>query len=825
MADQYAPLFDAAGKEWNVDPRLLRAVMLRESAGDPNAVSPKGATGLMQIMPSTGADLGVTDPRDPAQSIFGGAKYLSQQLDKYGNVPMALAAYNAGPGRVDAYLANRASLPAETMAYVPSVTARYAQARAVKPAAQNGEPSVATAPAPAIGLPSDADFLKMIGAGGTAAAPSSGGTVPVVTIKNPLDKPSSGAPGKGALPSDADFLKLIGATTPVAAPVVAPSNLIPDPNTGGLTAIGPAPAPTPYQPRVDLPVWAGGQGTVTEAPQPQQPGVLSHIGSAIASPFHDGPLGPDTSTGTLFNGPMGLVNRLLIAQPLALADAAGRAGLGLYRGAVAGGADLYRALGGTPTQAAQLERDLGGALPNALMPLAMGADAALRAPAPKAAPVNPLAAYVPIADRLQANIANDVRGPARGAYLLDKITTAVRDADKPPPETIAPDAAPAGAGPRSAGAAATPGALAQMSPAEIQAQRSTAETQKLVEPQPAGPDTNRYVPGVSPTEAHMVQNARTSRNEKLTASEMPQGFADRARENNEARLNFFDDMAGTPTLQKRLVDDRAAKAEADLAATWRNKQPADVTPLADLATDILNSPDGRRPLVRSAVDGVMKELTGPDGKPITDPELLYGVRKHIDDLIQGAKDSAAGTRAVAQLQQLKDGLDGVIEQAAPGFKDYLKNFSDASRPIDEMSILQAYKPKIVDSQNRITYSGVQRMMRDIVAARGGKGIDPAKSITDDTMNKLWALRDDLRRVASADELAKARGSDTAQNVMDFLKNSAPKGIAHIGANLISPGFGSVPVKMVTDRLRQRSVERAAERALNPKINRLQPPLD
>lgn len=124
MAD-YSSIFEAAGKAHNVDPALLRAVMYRGemSNGDPRAVSPKGATGLMQLMPDTAKEMGVTDINDPQQNIFGGAKYLSQQLDKYGSVPLALAAYNAGPGAVD----RAGGIPnfPETQAYVKRIMSAY----------------------------------------------------------------------------------------------------------------------------------------------------------------------------------------------------------------------------------------------------------------------------------------------------------------------------------------------------------------------------------------------------------------------------------------------------------------------------------------------------------------------------------------------------------------------------------------------------------------------------------------------------------------------------------------------------------------------------
>ena len=85
-----------------VDPKLLRAVIVQESGFRPCAVSAKGAQGLMQLMPATAEQFGVADAMDPKQNIDAGAKYLKQLLDKYkGDVPLALAAYNAGPSAVD----------------------------------------------------------------------------------------------------------------------------------------------------------------------------------------------------------------------------------------------------------------------------------------------------------------------------------------------------------------------------------------------------------------------------------------------------------------------------------------------------------------------------------------------------------------------------------------------------------------------------------------------------------------------------------------------------------------------------------------------------
>ena len=115
-----APLIDSAAKAQNVDRKLIRAVMEQESGFRPCAVSSKGALGLMQLMPDTAHDLQVQDPFEPAQSIQAGARYLKQLLDRYkGDVPHALAAYNAGPNIVEP----GAAIPdiPETRGYVEAI--------------------------------------------------------------------------------------------------------------------------------------------------------------------------------------------------------------------------------------------------------------------------------------------------------------------------------------------------------------------------------------------------------------------------------------------------------------------------------------------------------------------------------------------------------------------------------------------------------------------------------------------------------------------------------------------------------------------------------
>lgn len=119
---RWAGLIEAAAAVHGLDPRLLAALVWQESGFRSDARSPAGAVGLAQLMPGTAAELGV-DPYDPAANLDGGARYLRTQLDRFGNVELALAAYNAGPGEVAA----AGGVPAitQTRDYVVGVLGYY----------------------------------------------------------------------------------------------------------------------------------------------------------------------------------------------------------------------------------------------------------------------------------------------------------------------------------------------------------------------------------------------------------------------------------------------------------------------------------------------------------------------------------------------------------------------------------------------------------------------------------------------------------------------------------------------------------------------------
>ena len=124
--DRFAKYIEEAASHFAVPARWIRAVLQVESGGDEHAISPRGAMGLMQLMPGTWVELSVRyglglDPFDPRDNILAGAAYLKEMHDRFGSAGF-LAAYHAGPSRYEQHLATGQPLPPETVAYVTAVT-------------------------------------------------------------------------------------------------------------------------------------------------------------------------------------------------------------------------------------------------------------------------------------------------------------------------------------------------------------------------------------------------------------------------------------------------------------------------------------------------------------------------------------------------------------------------------------------------------------------------------------------------------------------------------------------------------------------------------
>jgi soluble lytic murein transglycosylase-like protein len=185
-----ASLLDQAATQYNVPASVLYGVAAQESGFNQNAVSPAGAIGVMQLMPSTAAGLGV-DPNNIQQNIDGGAQYLSQLFQQFGSWVLALAAYNAGPGNV-AKAGNTVPNFPETQNYVTSISAmepQYAALLGVPSTLQPGNSSpsgaasaIPTVPVSTAALPSLSDESGDVGDSGDDSGTTEAGSFDPTTI-------------------------------------------------------------------------------------------------------------------------------------------------------------------------------------------------------------------------------------------------------------------------------------------------------------------------------------------------------------------------------------------------------------------------------------------------------------------------------------------------------------------------------------------------------------------------------------------------------------------------------------------------------------------
>jgi len=204
-ADPHAGLIAEAARRFAIPELWIRAVMRVESRGDVRAVSPKGAMGLMQIMPVTWAEMRAryalgADPYDPRDNILAGAAYLREMHDRYGS-PGFLAAYNAGPGRYEEYRATGRPLPAETRAYVAALV----------PIIGGGDlaDAVTEATADPLAWTRAPLFVAQSGSGTTVKPPQDDGAPAAPSPQpSPRDTPSPPAP------SDSIFVVRTASVTP-----------------------------------------------------------------------------------------------------------------------------------------------------------------------------------------------------------------------------------------------------------------------------------------------------------------------------------------------------------------------------------------------------------------------------------------------------------------------------------------------------------------------------------------------------------------------------------------------------------------------------------
>lgn len=732
----YDQLFEQAGRQFNVDPALLRAQMKIESGGNPKAESEKGAQGLMQIMPDTQRRLGVTDPNDPRQSIFAAAKLMAENLDRYGNVNDAVLAYHGGT--------DPANWGPKTQAYARNVVSAYsgAPAESAAPAAEDfaaadfaDVPGVATAAADDFAAQDFAESAPAVAPAPIAPAQGQSPAQPQAqqgSLLNPMNAlaalgeqgiSNANAIGRGisdVLDAPAEWLAagaeksgltgLLGRAG-INMPTEAQQIAINKASRAQYAAANPGAGLQGEISRV------GGNILGTAAPLAKVGQAISAGGNAILSAIRGTPAIAKAApaaqaAGNFVAGNSGLLSRM--------------ANLGIQGGA---GAALLSGSSDTPL----LEQIGTGAALGSLIP----AGAALLTGGKNVAQslTRPFTegGRTKMAEKLIADEARAAQGGA-GAFPAGTQVPQVNPA-------LTQSAPPVGPGfsPENALNAAARGG------------RTAANFDEII-------------PGSRPTLAQATGNAGIAALERAAISRSPNAFNELQQANNAARMDFFNGLRGNTQTLEQAIATRDETALPLLKGALANARPANANPVVSEIDSILASPDGKRPAVRSALDRVKQNLVDQTGNLETDVAQLYGVRKSINDQLErvAGRDNSEAQQASKQLLQVKSALDDAIEGSAPNFKEYLKQYAALSKPITSQQYLQGLE--LTDqTSSALTLNKVKAAINKIEKSRKGPGANEAKDLSDEQLNGLKALHADLQREANSAK-GMARGSNTFQNL-------------------------------------------------------------
>ena len=274
---------------------------------------------------------------------------------------------------------------------------------------------------------------------------------------------------------------------------------------------------------------------------------------------------------------------------------------------------------------------------------------------------------------------------------------------------------------------------------------------------------DEIVPGSVPTLAQATGNAGLAALERAAVSRSPNAFAERNLSNYAARNAYMTEIKGTPETLSAAAAKRDEEALPFLRSALDNARPANANPVMTEIDSILQGRAGQRDEVVKALGRVKDKLDLGENGLQSSVEQLYGIRQSINDQLAtvAGRDNSAAQLASKELIQVRDKLDDSIQAAAPGFKEFLKTYSQLSRPVDAQRYLQGLDLTDQTSQ-RITLNKVKSAVNRIEKLRGSNGANEAKSISDEQLAMLKNLQTDLQREAHSSR-GMAIGSNTFQN--------------------------------------------------------------
>lgn len=406
------------------------------------------------------------------------------------------------------------------------------------------------------------------------------------------------------------------------------------------------------------------------------------------------------------------------------------------------------------------------------------------------------------------------------AAPVEEMPTVTVTAPRPPAE------------PEAAGAAAsrqgTPDNAFGRTAREIKGQSADMELADLMRTPKPG-DASEIIPGASQTRAEIELSPSVSRAAKGLRQEFREGFNEHEKANNEIYHQWIDDVV-PPREQVGTMRDLREKNWQDTERTvFGSKpegEPVSAAPIVQHIRDVFADPIERRnSYLKKAFEPILNELVDNTGAPaVLGAKELYGIRQEMGRKVKDMATNTDLAHVRDQFRGLMDAVDGTITSAAPEYRAMMDAYHEASGPINTAERLQDIKLKITNGSDRIiTFGALDRYLKSLWLERHGPNpYAPAKSIPQDTWDHLMLLHQRLARSASDQELAKTRGSDTTQLMMDMMRKGAIGG-AHAIVGGLTHGLGNVAIPFVTKQIREGLGERQVRRELNPDLSRYQTP--
>lgn len=346
----------------------------------------------------------------------------------------------------------------------------------------------------------------------------------------------------------------------------------------------------------------------------------------------------------------------------------------------------------------------------------------------------------------------------------------------------------------------------------------------------AGPrmqDDTQYVPGIPPRllAGRDFSTSVNALDEKIATAKDP-AFRDTVdrnnRDRNQGMIDFLRNDAQDANALDQAYEFRKQVSPKEMGV-FDGEQPVNAEGLLSKVDTLLNGPEGKQKAVRNTLNDVRASLFDADGNLETLPSRLYGARKNLTDLLQrgvkGTGELADDVRASKHhLEGLVEDFDPLITGGAPRFTDYLKEWSARSKPIDQMEFLQQYQTgakKLTNDTGYLQPNKVQKMLDDVLQANKARGVNKAKSLTDEQIANIEAVRNELQAQQLQDRLASVRGSDTFQQFSrPFLGEGAAANALRHGLDVVggisTGGLYNFAIKPGLQANRERRIQRKTE---------------